>query len=257
MVVIFLISSDFTETASVLDDRRLGKQRVEGMQIINSLESKGEKGWYNHPATRSWLGYTNCLKRYVNTIIEEWVQRGYENKMEYYDIDEDNHDEPPWFGCEKVYYSHQARLLQKDPVFYKDKFPSLPEEYSNYGYIWPYKYTVEQLETLPLSELAEPFVDIQFCIAQKKIGGNCVNKAKPNSQYCGLHNKHEEHAGICTATLKNGNDCTKTCVRGTLLCTRHTVKVIALEELCSATLKTGKPCSFRKKGNTDYCGRHQ
>ena len=64
----FLPYESFKQSARVLDWRRLGKQRVEGMQIINAIEgkprqdSKPYKGWLNHPATVMWRPYLNALK---------------------------------------------------------------------------------------------------------------------------------------------------------------------------------------------------
>ena len=45
----FLPYPNFKRTAKVLDYRRLGKQRVEGMQIINAIENPNPQGWKNHP----------------------------------------------------------------------------------------------------------------------------------------------------------------------------------------------------------------
>ena len=86
----FLPYESFRKSAKVLDWRRLGKQRVEGMQIINAIEGKKRKdgkpykGWLNHPATVMWRPYVNALKYYTDVIIEEWIRRGYNNNMELY-----------------------------------------------------------------------------------------------------------------------------------------------------------------------------
>ena len=59
----FLPYSSFTESAKILDWRRLGKQRVEGMQIINAIsgvprkDGKPYKGWTNHPCSVMWKPY--------------------------------------------------------------------------------------------------------------------------------------------------------------------------------------------------------
>jgi len=45
----FLPFADFADTAAVLDSPRLGKQRVETLQILRALELP-EYGWQNHPA---------------------------------------------------------------------------------------------------------------------------------------------------------------------------------------------------------------
>ena len=88
----FLPYESFAESAKVLDWRRLGKQRVEGMQIIKAitgekrLDGKPYKGWINHPASVMWKPYPDALKLYTNVIILEWIERGYNNNMEIYDI---------------------------------------------------------------------------------------------------------------------------------------------------------------------------
>ena len=46
-----LPTKNFRTAAKLLDYRRLGKQRVEGLQLINSLSPDyDKKGWLNHPA---------------------------------------------------------------------------------------------------------------------------------------------------------------------------------------------------------------
>ena len=60
--------------AKLLDYRRLGKQRVEGLQLINSLSPDyDKKGWASNsiPARLMWVGYENALKHYTNIMIEE------------------------------------------------------------------------------------------------------------------------------------------------------------------------------------------
>ena len=47
----FLPIADFTETARILDPRRLGKQRVEALQILRGLIVPGY-GWRHHPAVK-------------------------------------------------------------------------------------------------------------------------------------------------------------------------------------------------------------
>ena len=124
----FLPYKSFDKSASVLDWRRLGKQRVEGMQIINAIEQKPRKdgkpykGWLNHPATVMWRPYLVALKLYTNVMIQEWIGRGYNNNMELYDVDEMVKDDmvhfPFWLGNEKFHSSHRANLLRKDYEYY-------------------------------------------------------------------------------------------------------------------------------------------
>ena len=112
----FLPYESFTKTAQVLDWRRLGKQRVEGMQIIKAIENPKPQGWKNHPIVKMWTPYVPALKQYTNIIITEWIGRGYNNNMEFYDID--NVEYPDWLGDERFHASHRANLLRKDFEFY-------------------------------------------------------------------------------------------------------------------------------------------
>ena len=84
----FLPVADFAESAQMLDYKRLGKQRVEGMQLLNAMQPDyPHKGWLSHPAKIMWEGYENALKEYVNTMITQWKARGYNNTMKLYQID--------------------------------------------------------------------------------------------------------------------------------------------------------------------------
>ena len=64
----FLPYSSFKDTAKVLDYRRLGKQRVEGMQIIQTIEN--QNGWKNHPIVKMWTPYVPALKQYTNISVQ-------------------------------------------------------------------------------------------------------------------------------------------------------------------------------------------
>ena len=112
----FLPYEDFQKSAQVLDYRRLGKQRVEGMQIIKAIENPKPQGWKNHPIVKMWTPYVPALKQYTNIIITEWIGRGYNNNMEFYDID--NVEYPDWLGDERFHSSHRANLLRKDFGYY-------------------------------------------------------------------------------------------------------------------------------------------
>ena len=65
----FLPYESFEKSAKVLDYRRLGKQRVEGMQIINAIENPNPQGWKNHPIVIMWTPYVTALKHYTNVMI--------------------------------------------------------------------------------------------------------------------------------------------------------------------------------------------
>lgn len=111
----FLPFSDFKKSAEVLDFRRLGKQRSEALTIIRAIEVGN--GWSGHPAVKMWEGYTRALKVYHDVVIEEWVNRGFENNMDFYDVNKPI-ELPPWLGDERLHRSHRSNLLRKDPEFY-------------------------------------------------------------------------------------------------------------------------------------------
>ncbi len=71
----FLPYEDFVASAAVLDDRRLGKQRVETYQILRALTWPAY-GWKNHPAVRMWRGFTPALVRYGLDVCDAWEARG-------------------------------------------------------------------------------------------------------------------------------------------------------------------------------------
>ena len=128
----FLPVPNFTQTAELLDYRRLGKQRVEAKQILNAL-SRGSGGWINHPATCMWRGYQDALGLYMNVMIAEWIERGYKNTMEPVPLP-DYIELPPWLGDERVHSSHRAALLAKDSEWY-GKYGWV--EYPEINYYWP------------------------------------------------------------------------------------------------------------------------
>ena len=114
----FLPYKDFQKTFEVLDYRRLGKQRVEAMQILNILLNRTERpGWRNHPIVRMWDGYAPALQLYHNMCIAEWINQGYNNNMLLEDITEDI-VYPHWLGNDKFHSSHRANLLRKDYGYY-------------------------------------------------------------------------------------------------------------------------------------------
>lgn len=135
----FLTSTDpdpliaFVETARHLDYRRLGKQRVEALQILNTLQGKSN-GWANHPAVKMWRGYESMLERYMNAMIVEWQLRGYKNTMQLRAL---NNAPPPvlpqWITKDLV-LSHRSNLLRKEPHYYRMFWPNMPD---NIPYIWP------------------------------------------------------------------------------------------------------------------------
>lgn len=136
----FLPYPDFAESARVLDRQRLGKQRVENLQIMKALVT--EEGWVNHPATKMWVGYEHALLLYQTAICDEWVRiRGYKDTCyektllllfdKGYGI---TYEMPKWLGDETFHLSHQSNLLRKNPEWYGQFFQGVPD---NLEYVWP------------------------------------------------------------------------------------------------------------------------
>jgi hypothetical protein len=131
----FLPYSNFTLTASILDRQRLGKQRVETLQILNSLVHG--KGWANHPAVRMWKGYENALVEYGIAICKEWINRGYHDscydKIAAFDNPKQEILYPEWLNG-KIHSTHRAALLFKLPEYYsKYSWIEIPK----IDYYWP------------------------------------------------------------------------------------------------------------------------
>jgi Pyrimidine dimer DNA glycosylase len=134
----FLPVPDFAESARILDDARLGKQRVEMYQIIRTIDGVTQ-GWRNHPAVRMWRGYEPALLRYGLAVCDEWDRRGHADsvraKLAAHLREEGRAVHLPfWFGDDALHASHRSNLLRKDPEFYGrygwTDPPDLP-------YVWP------------------------------------------------------------------------------------------------------------------------
>jgi len=147
----FLPYPDFAESAKVLDYRRLGKQRVEVLQLLTALRTGPEKWvtmngnrlkvatpWYNHPAAKMWRGYENALVFYGLEMCDEWISRGYKDtcydKICNYLVMFSELAEPPWFGNEDFHAAHRSNLLRKDPIHYGQFGWTEPNDLP---YIWP------------------------------------------------------------------------------------------------------------------------
>lgn len=136
----FLPYADFEKTATVLDMKRLGKQRVETMQIVKAILTPEQRGWQNHPAVNMWRGHLGALLAYQTAICYEWVaNRGYKDTcLEKTEALLSNvpvsYDDPAWLGEDDIHTSHQSNLVQKDHIFYRPIFPDVPD---NLEYVWP------------------------------------------------------------------------------------------------------------------------
>lgn len=142
----FLPYASFTRSAAVLDRARLGKQRVEVVQIIKALTIPNYP-WFHHPAVLMWKGHEEALVRYGLTMSQEWVARGFEDTCAdlYAPLagltlvrTEDQLAEdgalPDWLGDVDFHRAHQSSLLRKEPEHYLTFFGDVPDDLP---YVWP------------------------------------------------------------------------------------------------------------------------
>ncbi|MEW9532718.1 MSMEG_6728 family protein [Microbispora sp. NPDC049125] len=170
----FLPYPDFAASARVLDPRRLGKQRVETLQVLRALTVPGY-GWRHHPAARMWTGYEEALVRYGLEICGAWCAMGRADtcaatmtrellalrdatfpsatgstsEPSASEVPGDHSvsalprsqidlaaagELPPWLGDPALHVSHRSALLRKDPDFYGPLFPGDPDDLP---YVWP------------------------------------------------------------------------------------------------------------------------
>jgi hypothetical protein len=149
----FLPYPDFVESAQVLDQARLGKQRVEALQVLRAVTLPGY-GWQSHPAIAMWRGHRTALTAYALAITDEWIAQGHADTvrpqlLEFAPAlgDEPRPDAgrasasalvaadlPSWLGDDAVHRSHRSKLVQKEPEWYRGRFPGVPEDLD---YVWP------------------------------------------------------------------------------------------------------------------------
>ena len=138
----FLPYPDFDRSAESLDSPRLGKQRVETLQILRALTFPSY-GWSNHPATLMWRGYVPALTSYGLAMVDAWTGRGAADttRSQIAEFAPEAAAEPisalavpSWLGTEQLHRSHQSNLIRKDPAFYSPQFPGVPDDLD---YFWP------------------------------------------------------------------------------------------------------------------------
>ena len=142
----FLPVADFEESARLLDSPRLGKQRVETLQVLRALELP-DYGWASHPVVRMWRGRTPALVLYGLAMVRVWRGRGFADSTRTQiaefapEIAGAGQADlaasgllPSWLGDEALHLSHRSNLLAKDPGFYRSRFPGDPDDLP---YRWP------------------------------------------------------------------------------------------------------------------------
>lgn len=112
----FIPYTCFLNAAKVLDQKRLGKQRLEAKQILDLVEGRADNNWKHHPAVRMWEGFGHLLKYYYRVVLFEWERRGYVNNMTWPDVEHGPF--PDWLYDERLVLSHRCNLMRKDPEYY-------------------------------------------------------------------------------------------------------------------------------------------
>lgn len=138
----FVPFASMYESAACLDRQRLGKQRVECLQILKCLAGEST-GWRHHPAVRMWAGSERALVRYTLTVCAEWRRRGYRDtcgdqalalaaRHGWAQVLEA--PMPPWWGRPDLHRSHRSNLLRKEPDHYAALWGFEPDDLP---YVWP------------------------------------------------------------------------------------------------------------------------
>ena len=137
----FMTHDNYVDTAKSLDNKRLGKQRVEAYQILKALRGDYDKtgAWVNHPATLMWRNHEYELALYGLTVSVEFYERGFDGypmMQKFTDLcnhlQSGNRESYPWWVNNKLLQmTHQSNLVRKDWFHYKYDVPN------NIPYIWP------------------------------------------------------------------------------------------------------------------------
>lgn len=149
---------DFAYTARTLDNLRLNKQALEGWQILLTLleldpqgNHRTPRGWVNHPATKMWRGYELALYGYIQTMVKEWVLRGYNStigdkatetiKVAYENALVTEYQDPWWRTPEimsQVASTHRQALLWKNYEHYSQFgwAEDIGFQPKSYEYLW-------------------------------------------------------------------------------------------------------------------------
>nr|KJR73570.1 MAG: pyrimidine dimer DNA glycosylase [Thermoproteus sp. AZ2] len=126
---------DWKRSAAVLDNKRLGKQRVEAKQVLLAILRKagllrdGRRGWLNHPIVLMYFNggrpYIEDLVGFFNAVVDEWRRRGFANSISLEDIrgllKGVGVSGTPITHVHEVEY--RRILMLKEPCWYLNKFP--------------------------------------------------------------------------------------------------------------------------------------
>jgi hypothetical protein len=183
----FLPVADFADSARLLDSPRLGKQRVETLQILRAIELP-DYGWANHPAVLMWRGRTPALVAYGLAMARVWQERGFADSTES-QIGEFAPEVvgvpqqelaaagllPSWLGDDDLHRSHRSNLIAKNPDFYRPRFAErFGAEPADLPYVWP---AADDVPLVPAPEGVRVWVvrprahgELGACLAEGVVG---------------------------------------------------------------------------------------
>lgn len=128
---VFLPLPNYRVSLKLLDRQRLGKQRVECLQLIQG-------SWPNHPASKMFRNNHNSLCEYGIECCLLWRARGYDDTCleQIISLIKPNltWDKPVWFGDPSFHASHRSNLMRKYYGYYGNLGWKEP---TDLPYIWP------------------------------------------------------------------------------------------------------------------------
>lgn len=147
----FLPFKNFSESAKVLDNKRLNKQILEGYQILKVLNNPDPKAaWRNHPAVKMWRGHEHGLFKYIMSMVDEANVRGIKTDknveniavLRAHTLQFWGDDMPEWYKDKKILKritdSHKTNLYRKDPEYYYEFVDYIAEPCcEKCSYYWP------------------------------------------------------------------------------------------------------------------------
>lgn len=140
MICTWLPLADFKESAQVLYDGELHRQREHALFVLQVLAGQHQHMKFN-TTVNSWRGGEIHLVAYGAAMCDEWTSRGYPDKLKErilgYGLEgietgiwtpEENGHRPWWLDAAGVHMSHKSNLIQRRPSFYRDIWPDVSDQ---------------------------------------------------------------------------------------------------------------------------------
>lgn len=142
MITYVPLPTSYRACVSILDHRKLGKQRVDALQIFTAC-THPTNAWHSHPAVKMWRGAELGLLAFGIAACDEWIARGHVDTLRDNFITNgirisDNSSlstdyYPSWWGDDRVHSSHRALLLSLDSAYGRFNWTERPSR----NIYWP------------------------------------------------------------------------------------------------------------------------